>query len=315
MEPKTPAPADAAVVDPAGPPPDPAAPPVGDLPLNPAPPPQPPPPPGRVSDSELAAYDALSVRLITEKQVEVDAAHKEFEEINNEAKALKTKHSGLVESLQALIRERTTGRGKPVQKTLLDVAAEAQAEAAAATEPVAEGGPDPLENLWREFPIDRLTIHGLTPKDVERLAAGERKNGGETRPILTMGQMADYTANVGGSPGYEQRLSDFKGIGPGGLTRICDAEQLFWRFWNNGGREEFAREMGHLTYEAVTDDGSGPAGEGGDGDQPGQPASPAAGADGEPADPARDAEARVYAPDAEAATDVFSLDPDAPAGG
>jgi hypothetical protein len=70
--------------------------------------------------------------------------------------------------------------------------------------------------------------------------------------------------------GWEARLSDFRGIGPGSAQRVLDAEQGFWGWWNNrGGKEAFALERGLIRADDPTDAGGG------------SEAAPAAGGDGD----------------------------------
>lgn len=236
--------------------------------------------------SELAAFDAETSRLIGLSMDKIDDGQKEFESLNSQAKAAKTLWQGLVEEQHKLIRERRETRGKPVQKTLLDYAArrEEPPVAGMAPVPVPVAG-DPLEHLWREFPIDRFTIWGMTDNDVKKLADGQRKNGGEPRPISTLGHLADFTANVG-NPGFENRLTDFKGIGGAGGDRITTAVDRFWSWWQTGGRDEFASEKG---VARAPEPGTGEV-EPGPGDQSngGEPGSPSApGPDSEVETPAQ----------------------------
>lgn len=234
--------------------------------------------------SELAAFDAETSRLIGISMDKIDAAQKEFEALNSEAKAAKTMWQGLVEEQHKLIRERRETRGKPIQKTLLDYAAsrEEPPVAGMAPIPVPVAG-NPLEHLWREFPIDRFTIWGMTDNDVKKLADGQRKNGGEPRPISTLGHLADFTANVG-NPGFENRLTDFKGVGAAGGDRITAAVDRFWSWWQSSGRDEFATERGILrATQPEAGEGEPGSGDAGNGGEPASPA-PAVEAPAQPED-------------------------------
>lgn len=201
----------------------------------------------------LADYDQATVELICDLQVKVDEQLADYEGKNTEAREAKKKHEASVEQLQELIRERRTNRGKPVQRTLFDLIP--------ATPPPVEGvqanaTPDKLADLWREYPMERMTRFGMTETDIQKLADGQRKGGFDPFPLRTMGQMADYSANAHGTPGHENRIADFKGVGPGAGCRIEDAGVKFWAWWNAGGMQEYATERGLM---------DGPQGQPGDG--------------------------------------------------
>lgn len=222
------------------------------------------------SPSELAAFDAETSRLVGKAMDEIDEAQKEFDEVNSEAKAAKVRWQGLVEQQHKLIRERREIRGKPIQRTLLDYAPPTVNEVS--TAPLqATTEPDPLENLWREFPLDRFTIWGMTDNDVKRLAEGQRKKF-DPHPIATIGQLADFSSNTA-NPGFENRLTDFKGIGTTGADRITQATDHFWSWWRSNGQAEFAAERG-IRHATQPGDGEGDIrpGDQGDGGEPGSPA-------------------------------------------
>ncbi len=113
---------------------------------------------------------------------------------------------------------------------------------------------DRFPELWREYPIDRWERFGITPKDAEKLAAGEVKRETGRKPVRTVGDLSDFSKPTAG--GYSRGYGDVKGIGAAGAERIADAEMGFWKWWNGGGLEEFARERG-LHCEPVAGAGSG----------------------------------------------------------
>lgn len=216
----------------------------------------------------LAYYDAESVRLITESMKEVDDAQKEFDGLNTEMKEAKIKWQGLVQKQHSLIRERRDARGKPVQKTLFDNTIRADDPPPKLELASAPATPDALENLWREFPLDRFSIWGATEGDLAKLREGTRKRD-EPRPLGTMGQLADFSSNVH-NPGYENRLTDFKGIGAAAADRINASIERFWGWWNDSGRTEFATERGLISEnQPRTDSEGGGGGDQGNSDQPG----------------------------------------------
>lgn len=189
----------------------------------------------------LAAFDQETVRLVNEKLTEVKEGEKEFDEANDKAKGLKKEWEALNMSLHKLIEERQAQRGKPVQRSLFDgvQAAEQPAAAELPTDAVVEV--DPLEDLWKSYPLSGIVKFGARESDVQRLQDGALKNG-EPFPCATMGALATYTS--GGAPGYERRVADFRGIGPAGAERIGEATTNFWGWWNSGGKEEYANETG-----------------------------------------------------------------------
>lgn len=112
--------------------------------------------------------------------------------------------------------------------------------------------------LWRDFPIARWSEYGLTSKDIEKLAAGQLKDGGAF-PIVTVGDLSRFSEPA--ASGYTRRLIDVKGIGPAGVDRISESESLFWAGWRGGLEQEFARERGH-GVEAPAGPGSEDTGSG-----------------------------------------------------
>lgn len=191
----------------------------------------------------LAEYDAETLKLINSLDGEIDSLNDDFLAKKEAAKVAKAAWEAKRDELQRLIKERKNGRGKPVQKTLFEAAAPVASEPTPveplAAIPVAE--PSPLDSLWEQYPLDRCTVFGMTPRDIEVMAAGERKGGLPTYAVRTVGEMAKYTAGDGGIP---RHIADFKGLGASGETRIGAALEGFWGWWNNGGLAEFAKEKG-----------------------------------------------------------------------
>lgn len=96
--------------------------------------------------------------------------------------------------------------------------------------------PDPrLENLWREYPLERYTRFDLASSVIQKLAE-------HSPPILTVGELADFTQPKAG--GYTPKITDVRGIGKSKVQKIEDAGIAFWSWWNAGGQEDFAREKG-----------------------------------------------------------------------
>ncbi|HEY1190447.1 MAG TPA: hypothetical protein VGE74_22630 [Gemmata sp.] len=106
------------------------------------------------------------------------------------------------------------------------------------------------EDLWRAYPVENWTRFGLTEKDVEKLAAGEIKRETGRSPIVTVGDLSDFSKPS--ANGWTRKLADIKGIGTAGADRISDGETKFWGWWNGGGEREFARERGLIGGDATT---------------------------------------------------------------
>lgn len=200
--------------------------------------------PEHLKPAALAAYDAETVKMVNERDREIDELHASYTTSKEETKERKISWEAGRDTLQRIIKERKANRGKPVQKTLLsDLPPDGPTEAGPAqpvtAAPVVE--PSAMDLLYRQYPLDRCVVFGMTAKDVEILASGERKAGLNTIPVRTVGEMADYSAGDGAHP---RHIADFKGFGPGGATRVESALEGFWGWWNGGGLNEFAKERG-----------------------------------------------------------------------
>jgi hypothetical protein len=145
-----------------------------------------------------------------------------------------------------------------IQAVIDDEAAGIEADALAAA-PQPE--PPPPE-LWRDYPLDRWTRFGVTAKDVEKMAAGEVKRETGRRPLLTVGDLSEFSQPTAG--GYSRTYQDIKGIGEAGADRISEAETRFWGWWRDGGATEFAAERGMNASQPEDGGGDGQAGGGGD---------------------------------------------------
>lgn len=214
--------------------------------------------PEHLKPEVLAAYDAETVKLVNEQDRDIDELHTSYTSSKEATKERKMAWEAKRDTLQRVIKERKANRSKPVQKTLLsDIPPDGPTEPGAASQvtvaPVVE--PSELDLLYRQFPLARCTIYGMTEKDVEILASGERKGGLATIPVRTVGEMADYSAGDGAHP---RHIADFKGLGASGATRIEAALEGFWGWWNGGGMTEFAREKG----VSVADNGAKSGGRG-----------------------------------------------------
>lgn len=127
---------------------------------------------------------------------------------------------------------------------VLDLRAEVQRHIDGEAQATAEATPDPAipADIWRQYPLSRWERFGVTAKDLEKLAAGEIKRETGRRPLVTVGDLSDFSTPT--ASGYSRGYADVKGIGTAGGDRISEAELRFWAWWNGGGEAEFAAEMG-----------------------------------------------------------------------
>lgn len=208
----------------------------------------------------LAEYDSATLKLINDLDGEIDSLSDDALSKKAAAKEAKDAWEAKRDEMQRVIKERKNNRGKPVQKTLFEAAGPVADEPTPvpAVEAVPLAGPDPLEDLWKGFPIERCTTFGLTARDVDILASGERKGGLPTYPVRTLGESALYSSGDGSVP---RHFADFKGLGASGSDRIGAALEAFWGWWGKGGKEEFAKEKGLTSGNPTAQPDAGGGGE------------------------------------------------------
>lgn len=228
--------------------------------------------PDHLKPEVLAKYDAETLKLLNAMDATIDTLYDDALAKKASAKEAKDAWEAKRDELQRLIKERKSNRGKPVQKTLLDTVPPTDDQPPPAEPLAAPPVPEPsaLDLLWRDYPLSRFVgTFGMTERDAEILASGERKGGLGTIPVRTMGELADYSRGDGSVP---RHIADFKGLGASGATRIDAACENFWGWWNGGGMTEYARERGIPDAVDPTESGAGgaTAGDGGEGDQPGE---------------------------------------------
>ena len=235
------------------------------------------PPADPLSPEALAEYDQETARLVAEAEAEVTELENVWEDKHGEAALAKKEFENHRDKMRALIRERTANRGKRDMFTGVKGAipvGEHPADPSAPSE-------DRLYELSQLYPLDfaHWEEFGLTAKDVEKLNAGETKRHG-TIPLRTLGDVARYTKPS--ADGYERRLTDIKGIGPGAFERWEAANLAFWAAWPNGKAIAFAAEIGFdlgtqgMADASQPDAGSGDGAAGGDGEAAAGEGAPAA---------------------------------------
>ena len=229
-----------------------------------------------------AAYDAetqqVTAKLLNEKY-----------EIESEIETHKTKAAASRAELKAKERElknhheeraRQRGKQPPVRQLTIDSAPPPDARPAANAESGADVNfPKSVEDAQRDFfndlydrlPVDRLVKFGATKADVEKLHAGDLKEGGPF-PIVTMRDLRLFTNPYKENPSFTRGFGDIKGFGGKAVDRIQKAQDDLLDWWGNkGGQAEFAKELGLEIPQAATprveeggssDGGSDPADEG-----------------------------------------------------
>lgn len=226
------------------------------------------------SPEYLAAYDAETSRVSTEMMHVVYRLREEHEEAQAKALRLKRELEDTRNGLFKYLKEREDTRGrKPdhlfatveAQQTLAGDSAgevkrrtkgkagpEANASGAAAvngqTPAALPPGDKPVggqwypDDIWKQFPLERLTGYGLTQADLEKLREGVQRKDPEPFPMVTMGDVSKYTTPT--ASGYTRRLADIKGLGPAAVERLENAMTSFWHDWP-GLADGFAVEKGH----------------------------------------------------------------------
>lgn len=231
-----------------------------------------PPEPKWDSPEELAKFDAAFFKRGAELYDAMKAAQAEFLRLKEKAAdAKKLFEASRIEHEEHTANGRKWRGQKPpgVQQSLPFE----QADQAAATPPADSPAPstaaaDPNSELWRKFPLERWTLYGVSPSDLQKLREGKHKKGNTSTPITTVGELADFTAPFKNDPTRNYNYTDIKGIGPEGATRISDADIRFWHEWKNGGlAAAFEAEQG-VSSGTAEQAGSGTSGGGGDGDKP-----------------------------------------------
>lgn len=226
------------------------------------------------SPEYLAAFDAETTRVSTEQMHRVYSLRERHEEAQATALRLKRELEDTRNGLFKYLKEREETRGKRPNHLFAAYEAEQTIEAnkpqpspgpeANASGAAAVNGQTPAalpepkgpanwfpDDLWKQYPIDRLTSWGLSPTDVEKLKAGATKSSREPFPVETMGDLARYSTPT--DSGYTRRVADFKGFGPAGVERLEKAGIEFWQQWPSLA-EAFAVEKGHRRPDHLAHD-------------------------------------------------------------
>lgn len=185
----------------------------------------------------LRKYDDETLERVNARQVLISEATYKSEDADAIAKAAKASLKAQYTGLADYIETRRGKRGKPPTPDLFA----GQSPDAAPSDADAKSYNGRVHvDAWKLYPIDELT--DLPPAVRKALAEGKVKKGTSPGPILTMGDLAEFTAPHPNS-GYCRAMSDIAGMGPEKVSKIDDATEAFWKMWNSGGDAKFAREM------------------------------------------------------------------------
>lgn len=241
------------------------------------------------SAAALASYDAETAKEAALQGRQLDAFKDEWDSLKEEAGAKAKEYKAAAVLHFKYLRDRAQGRGKPPQADLFgDIpAGDAPARAfgqhlnsaakkkptkkkpaggKAGSSPGSEGSADQRRwvpaDLWRQYPMERLTSYGMAAGDVEKLKAGEIKGRRQPFPIVTMGDLSEFQEPIAGAT-YTRKLTDISGIGLAAAERIETACAVFWSNWSGGvGQfaESFAVEKGHKRPDGFAEEGLDDAG-------------------------------------------------------
>jgi hypothetical protein len=221
------------------------------------------------SPEYLAAYDAETARVGGEQVTEVYRLKAEWEEAHELAAGLKKQYEAHRTEHLAYVRDRIDKRGKNPGHLFAE--AEAKETIAAhkkngKAKPKGKGADLPdappaggkaadwfPEEIWKQYPIDRLKGYGVTDADARALAdCVVTKSKGETfPPVDTLGALVRFQEPK--PNGFCWRVTDIKGIGPAAAERIANAITTFWADWPNL-QQPFAVEKGHVRPDPLAEE-------------------------------------------------------------
>jgi hypothetical protein len=206
--------------------------------------------PDYASPDALARHDYETQKLTRELREEIDTFESTWLSLKKKTGDAKKALEAKATELFNLVESRGAERGKAPKPNLFQKAEQATLDAAmkADNAKVAESKDWFPADLWEKFPIARFVDFGLTKSDVEKLEAGDMKQGmSGIGPISTMGAMSNFTRPA--ANGWARKLTDLKGVGQSTLDRYSEAETKFWAAWNAGLGEKFAIEQGLVKPE------------------------------------------------------------------
>ncbi len=221
------------------------------------------------SPEYLAAYDSETVREGNAQVSEIYELKSEWDILHEQAAAKKKAYEQARTAHFTYVRERMDMRGKKPNHLFAEAEARETMEKAAPaakgkkkgsgaskelpTAPEAKGSGWFPDDLWKQFPIERLTDYGLKPGDVAALKDATNKKGGEAIPLVLMGDLTLFSTPM--ENGYTRRLTDIKGIGPAAVERIETANGEFFARWPQLA-EAFAVEKGYRRPDPLADQGA-----------------------------------------------------------
>ncbi len=186
----------------------------------------------------LQEYDDETLERVNSRQILISEATYKSEDADAIAKAAKASLKAQYTGLADYIETRRGKRGKPPTP---DLYANVPHDAG----PVADGSKNYNGRVhvdaWKLYPLDKLA--DLPPAAKKALAEGVVKKGVSPGPILTMGDLAEFTSPSNGSASYCRAMTDIVGMGPEKVAKLDAATEAFWKMWASGGDAKFAREM------------------------------------------------------------------------
>lgn len=186
------------------------------------------------SPEALAAWDAETARESEERRLtRSELMHAELASKRSH-KADKAALDEFDTEYWKWLRGRKEMRGKPPQPTMAPLYKDPDAKGEGLNLPK-----EPVDDAWKSVRLDTLD---LPAGIIEKLADPVHKHKGELPPITTLGELTAYQEPEGN--GYEKRLTDLNGIGPGAAEKIGVACEKFWEKWNReaGERAKAAAE-------------------------------------------------------------------------
>lgn len=175
----------------------------------------------------LSAYDAETAKNVGEAVEDLDALELKWEGLHSQATAAKKAYELARDELVGYVRKRKADRGKPPYDLFADVPF-VPGRSTVGEIPKGSNGWFPPD-LWKLYPISRLTEYGLMPSDVDKLKDGTIKGRSEPFPIVTMGHLADFQNPA--VRGFSASLTDIKGVGAAVAERVTNADTAFWAVW------------------------------------------------------------------------------------
>lgn len=191
------------------------------------------------SPDVLAEYDAATFTE-TRERLQRRAELWAREEISKAAhKADKAAAEEYDTDYFAWINERTANRGRPPQPKPAKLYPDPDNPGVQVDAPDLPLAPAEDDDRWKAIPLTELVEKdGFPAYLVEKLANATRKDDRPQAPITTLGELTQFQEP--NAAGWQNKLTDLQGVGPGAAEKIANACMAFWDRW---AREEAARRL------------------------------------------------------------------------